>query len=107
MKELLDAVQEKDFLTEVEVEQFYAYAFAQYQSGRFEQATDAFLLNPNSQEALEKMRAARGEFAAWHVGSLFLNLATAVLVTGGMALSGFLPHKPDAPARELLAGASG
>ena len=44
MQELLDVIQEKDFLTQVEVEQFYAYAFAQYQSGLFEQAADAFHL---------------------------------------------------------------
>ena len=56
-----------------------------------EEATDVYLLHPDSKDALEKMQAARSEFAAWHVGSLFLNLATVVLVTGGMALAGFLP----------------
>jgi glycerol-3-phosphate acyltransferase PlsY len=61
--------------------------------GPRESATDAFLQNPQSTDALEKMHAARSEFALWHVGSLFLNFATVILVTGGMTLAGFLPTR--------------
>lgn len=42
MQELLDAVQESDALTDAQVEQFYAYAFAQYRSGGLERAAEIF-----------------------------------------------------------------
>lgn len=42
MKELLDSVNESDTLSPAEVEQFYSFAFAQYQCGDLKKAADAF-----------------------------------------------------------------
>jgi acyl phosphate:glycerol-3-phosphate acyltransferase len=62
------------------------------------QATDAYLRAdaPSSGSTLEKMQAARSEFAAWHLLSLGLNFVTVLLVTGGMALAAFLPANKQA-----------
>ncbi len=42
MQELLDVVQESDALSKTEVEQFYSFAFAQYQCGDLYKAAEAF-----------------------------------------------------------------
>ena len=57
------------------------------------QATDAYLRSDpqSSASALEKMQSVRAEFAAWHLASLGLSFVTVLLVSGGMALAGFLP----------------
>jgi hypothetical protein len=62
------------------------------------QATDAYLREPTSPTALAAMQAAQAEFGRWHLVSLLLNFATVVLLTGGMALAGYLPagQKEDA-----------
>lgn len=42
MEELLQLVQESDVLTNIAAEQFYSFAFAQYQSGDLKKAAEAF-----------------------------------------------------------------
>ena len=42
MQELLEEVRESDALTDAQVEQFYAYAFAQYRSGGLQKAEEIF-----------------------------------------------------------------
>jgi type III secretion system low calcium response chaperone LcrH/SycD len=42
MKELIDTVEESDVLSNTAAEQFYSFAFAQYQCGDLKKATDAF-----------------------------------------------------------------
>jgi type III secretion system low calcium response chaperone LcrH/SycD len=42
IKKLLNVVQESDILKEEDIEPFYSYAFAQYQSGGFERAAEVF-----------------------------------------------------------------
>jgi len=52
---------------------------------------------PNAQslaEARAAADAARAEFAAWHTGSVLLNLVTIVMVTVAMALAAQLPAPP-------------
>jgi acyl-phosphate glycerol 3-phosphate acyltransferase len=63
--------------------------------------TDVVLGGDADTAAVEKMRALRSEFGAWHLVSLMLNFATILLVTGGMALASQLPgESPALPARD-------
>ena len=54
------------------------------------QATEIYLQDRSDEAKRTAMTDARAEFVRWHLGSIFLNLATIVCVTGAMALAGNL-----------------
>jgi hypothetical protein len=62
--------------------------------------TEIYLQDRNDKANLKSMEEARAEFANWHLGSVFLNLATIVCVTGAMALAGNLESAGVKPAEE-------
>jgi hypothetical protein len=63
-------------------------------------ATEIYLQDRSDKTKRDEMSAARAEFANWHLGSVFLNLATIVCVTGAMALAGNLENASVKPAEE-------
>jgi glycerol-3-phosphate acyltransferase PlsY len=67
------------------------------------QATEAYLQS-RSEASLQAMKAARGEFATWHLVSLALNFVTLGLVTWGMALAARLPQEQGSGVRSQESG---
>ena len=64
------------------------------------EATDLYL-RAGEERAVERlaiMKEARGNFARWHLYSLFLNFGTVILVTAGMAMASRLPEGEKSPA---------
>jgi glycerol-3-phosphate acyltransferase PlsY len=54
------------------------------------QATEIYLQDRSDKTKRAEMNVARADFVQWHLGSIFLNLATIICVTGAMALAGNL-----------------
>jgi acyl phosphate:glycerol-3-phosphate acyltransferase len=54
------------------------------------QTMEIYLRDRSDEAKRDEMKTARAEFVRWHLGSVFLNLATIVCVTGAMALAGNL-----------------
>jgi acyl-phosphate glycerol 3-phosphate acyltransferase len=61
------------------------------------QTTEAYLRDRADEAKKTEMIEARAEFRTWHLGSVFLNLATIVCVTGAMALAGNLESESVKP----------
>jgi acyl-phosphate glycerol 3-phosphate acyltransferase len=65
------------------------------------ETTDAYLKSDAAaaSDTLAQMKAARGAFALWHLGSLGLTFITLVLITAAMALAARLPEPAPQPGR--------
>ncbi len=61
------------------------------------QTMEIYLRDRSDETKRDEMKADRAEFVRWHLGSIFLNLATIVCVTGAMALAGNLEKRDEEP----------
>ncbi len=64
------------------------------------QTMEIYLQDRTDEAKRQEMKEARAEFVNWHLGSVFLNLATILCVTGAMALVGNLDSESVKPAAE-------
>jgi hypothetical protein len=62
--------------------------------------TEIYLRDRADGAKREEMKEARVEFVNWHLGSIFLNLATIVCVSAAMALAGNLESENAKPAEQ-------